>query len=166
MIGLHSYHIFSANFPALSFNFNLILINLRINIFCTIFPTAGAITLRFELIEDPVGLNITIKKATTVLRRSLLGCFDECVRWQKWPPCQGILLLEEGICDLVSITDPHGEPSKQDQGQLYIRGTSNDYVFKIYLMCYLEVAPAHFYNVSASLYLYITDYGNRCVLHF
>ena len=79
-------------------------------------------TLRFELIEEAVDLNVTIKTATTVIRTSLLGCFDACVRWQKWPPCQGVLLKKKGICDLVSVTDPYGEPIQEGQGQLYVRG--------------------------------------------
>ena len=78
--------------------------------------------LRFELVEEAVDLKVTIKTANTVIRTSLLGCFDECVRWQKWPPCQGVLLKKKGICDLVSVTDPYGEPIQEGQGQLYVRG--------------------------------------------
>ena len=29
---------------------------------------------------------------------------------------------EEGICDLVSVTDPYDEPIQQGQVQLYVRG--------------------------------------------
>ena len=28
----------------------------------------------------------------------------------------------EGICDLVSVTDPYGEIIQEGQGQLYVRG--------------------------------------------